>query len=115
MLRPVRLTDSTKRRKRNNGLSTLGLDHADVLLLGWYDRFPPPQILAAAADLRHRGRVRHLAISTHQRPLAREFPAPNKVSSDATVLGWGPATLAGWGGVFVKDPGKTPLVGDSSS
>lgn len=60
-------------RSVERGLATLGLDTADVLLLGWYDRFPAARVLAAAEDLKRRGLVRHLAVSTHQRPLARAF------------------------------------------
>ncbi len=50
-------------------LSTLHIDYADVLLLGWYDRAPGPRVMAAVEDLRGRGRFRHLALSTHRRSL----------------------------------------------
>jgi aryl-alcohol dehydrogenase-like predicted oxidoreductase len=49
------------------GLRRLGLDHADVLILGWHNHRPPNAILDAAQDLRRRGRVRHLMLSGHQR------------------------------------------------
>lgn len=53
------------------GLRRLGLDHADVLILGWYNGRPPQAILDAALELREKGRVRHLLMSGHNR---RFFP-----------------------------------------
>lgn len=55
-------------RSLENALRALGLDHTDVLLLGWWNRPPPERILAGAAELVRRGRVRHLMISCHHRP-----------------------------------------------
>ncbi|MBI3071569.1 MAG: aldo/keto reductase [Deltaproteobacteria bacterium] len=51
-------------------LHRLGLDHADVLLLGMWNKEPPARIVDAALEAKARGVVRHLAISTHHRPLA---------------------------------------------
>ncbi len=51
-------------------LRKLGTDHADVFLLGLRNKETTPRILEAALRLRERGLVRHLALSTHQRPLA---------------------------------------------
>jgi aryl-alcohol dehydrogenase-like predicted oxidoreductase len=50
-----------------SGLRRLGLDYADVLLLGWYNRRPPQPLLDAALELREQGRVRYLMMSGHQR------------------------------------------------
>lgn len=50
-------------------LRKLSLDHAEVLLLGWHNQPPSPRVLDAARELRARGRVKHLAISTHRRTL----------------------------------------------
>jgi aryl-alcohol dehydrogenase-like predicted oxidoreductase len=58
------------------GLKQLGLDHADILLLGWHNRPPSGRILERALDMRKRGMFRYLAISGHNRPL---FP---KLASD---------------------------------
>jgi aryl-alcohol dehydrogenase-like predicted oxidoreductase len=55
------------------GLRALRLDHADVLLLGWYNRRPPAGILDAALELRERGRVRHLMLSGHRRSFFPEM------------------------------------------
>jgi aryl-alcohol dehydrogenase-like predicted oxidoreductase len=55
------------------GLRALQLDHADVLLLGWYNQRPPGAILDAACELRERGRVRHLMLSGHRRPFFPEM------------------------------------------
>lgn len=49
-------------------LRRLGLDHADVLLLGLWNRTPPRRIRAAARALRDAGLCRHLALSCHNRP-----------------------------------------------
>lgn len=56
-------------------LKRLGFDHADVLLLGLWNKKPPQRILDVCAKLRQRGVVRHIAISTHHRPLVAELAA----------------------------------------
>jgi len=50
------------------GLRQLGIDAADVLLLGWYNTLPSQAVLERALRLREKGMVRHLAISAHHRP-----------------------------------------------
>ncbi len=50
------------------GLKQVGLDHADVLLLGWYNHGVGPAVLERSERLREKGLVRHLAVSGHHRP-----------------------------------------------
>jgi aryl-alcohol dehydrogenase-like predicted oxidoreductase len=50
-----------------SGLRRLQLDHADVLLLGWWNQRPPQWILDTALELREQGRVRYLMMSGHRR------------------------------------------------
>jgi predicted aldo/keto reductase-like oxidoreductase len=54
-------------------LRAVNYDHADILLLGLWNRPLPGRILDAARALRDRGLVRRLAISSHQRRLIPEF------------------------------------------
>jgi aryl-alcohol dehydrogenase-like predicted oxidoreductase len=56
-------------------LRKLEMDYTDVLLLGLWNKPVPPAILDAARRLRERGLVRHLAVSTHHRPLAPKLAA----------------------------------------
>ena len=49
-------------------LRLLGIDHCDVLLLGWYNSIPPQRILERVERLREKGMFRHVAISSHNRP-----------------------------------------------
>jgi aryl-alcohol dehydrogenase-like predicted oxidoreductase len=53
----------------SRALCKLKTDYADVLLLGWWNAAPPGRILDAALKLKEKGLVRHLALSTHERPL----------------------------------------------
>ena len=55
------------------GLRKLGYDYADVLLLGMWNRTPPPRIVDAAREVQRRGLVRHIGISTHNRPKVAEY------------------------------------------
>ncbi len=56
-------------------LRALSYDYADVLLLGMWNKPVPPRILDAARELKARGRVRYLAVSTHSRALVPEIAA----------------------------------------
>jgi aryl-alcohol dehydrogenase-like predicted oxidoreductase len=60
-------------------LRKLKFDFADVLLLGLWNHKPAPRILNAARKLRERGLIRHIAISTHHRPLVSDLAADDDV------------------------------------
>jgi aryl-alcohol dehydrogenase-like predicted oxidoreductase len=56
----------------------LGTDHADFLLLGWWNQPPPQRIVDAALALKERGLAKHLVISCHDRNTFRTYLAnPN--------------------------------------
>ena len=50
-------------------LKLLGLDYADILLLGWHNRHPAQRLLDRAVRMRDRGLCRFLGLSGHNRPL----------------------------------------------
>jgi aryl-alcohol dehydrogenase-like predicted oxidoreductase len=54
-------------------LKLLALDHADVLLLGWYRKKPPQRILDKANAMKKNGMFRFLALSSHNRRLFPEL------------------------------------------
>jgi predicted aldo/keto reductase-like oxidoreductase len=56
-------------------LHELRLDHADVLLLGLWNKLVPARIIDAARALQERGLVRFLACSSHNRPLIAQLLA----------------------------------------
>jgi len=56
-------------RSLESALRALDLDHADVLLLGMWNKPVPARILDAARELQKRGRTRFLGVSTHTRSL----------------------------------------------
>lgn len=58
-------------------LRSLHLDHADVLLLGLWNKPVPARILDAARRVRDRGLVRFLAVSSHNRPLVARIASEN--------------------------------------
>jgi len=51
-------------------LKSLGMDHADILLLGMWNKDVSPAIFDQALRLRERGLIRAIAVSTHNRPQA---------------------------------------------
>ena len=56
-------------------LRALQFDHADLLLLGLWNKSVPARILDAARKLKERGLVKHLAVSTHKRVLVPRIAA----------------------------------------
>jgi aryl-alcohol dehydrogenase-like predicted oxidoreductase len=56
-------------------LRKLNFSYADVLLLGLWNHKVPGRIFDAARKLRERGLIRHIAVSTHQRPLVEHLAA----------------------------------------
>jgi len=56
-------------------LRKVRFDYADALLLGLWGSKPPRRILDACRKLQERGLVRHIACSTHHRPLVVELAA----------------------------------------
>ena len=49
------------------GLSTLNIDYADILILGWFNYIPGGRVIDAALKLKEDGRVRFLGMSGHKR------------------------------------------------
>lgn len=60
-------------------LKRLGVDHLDVLLLGWRNRKPHPRLLEHAHRLRDQGLVRYLALSGHNRLLFPELEKEGRI------------------------------------
>ena len=50
-------------------LKSLGLDHADVLLLGWHNKKPSQKILDKALEMKEKGLCQFLGVSGHNRSL----------------------------------------------
>ena len=55
------------------GLSRLRLDHADILLLGYWNRPVPGRIIEACARLKERGLIRFVGVSTHKRSVVPDL------------------------------------------
>jgi aryl-alcohol dehydrogenase-like predicted oxidoreductase len=56
-------------RSIERALAKLGLEYADVLLLGWHSKPPSRRIIDASLRLKERGLVKHLAVSSHKRTM----------------------------------------------
>ena len=56
-------------------LKSLGLDYADVFLLGWHNRPPAQRLIDRARDMQDRGMIRFIGMSGHQRPLFPQMAA----------------------------------------
>lgn len=59
----------------DKALRRIGTDYADVLLLGMWNRPVPDRILDVCRQLRRQGKIRHIAVSTHNRKLVPQMAA----------------------------------------
>jgi aryl-alcohol dehydrogenase-like predicted oxidoreductase len=64
----------------DKGLRALGIDYADVLILGWFNSPPSRRIIDTALALKDAGKIRFLAMSGHNRStfglLAQQSDSP---------------------------------------
>jgi aryl-alcohol dehydrogenase-like predicted oxidoreductase len=60
------------------GLKQLGVDRADVLLLGWFNAMPSDAIMERVEKMRARGLFRFLAVSSHERSMFPKFAADKR-------------------------------------
>ncbi len=63
-----------------SAIRKLGIDHGNVLLLGWHNKMPSQKVIDAAMELRHRGRIQHIALSSHRRTLFPELADDERFS-----------------------------------
>ena len=56
-------------RLLRRGLKCAGLDHADVLILGYFSRKPSRRLIDGALRMKEKGLVRFLGISSHNRKM----------------------------------------------
>ncbi len=57
------------------GLRRAGLDHADVLVLGYFSRKPPRRLIDGALRMKEKGLVRFVGLSSHNRKLVGKLAA----------------------------------------
>jgi len=62
-----------------DALSQLGLDYLDVLLLGNHTRAPAPELMEQIMGLKEQGKLRFLALSTHQRTLIPQLERDRQI------------------------------------
>jgi aryl-alcohol dehydrogenase-like predicted oxidoreductase len=55
------------------GLKALGIEYADVLVLGWFPKRPAQRIIDGAIKLKTAGMVRYLGLSSHNRKVFPEL------------------------------------------
>jgi aryl-alcohol dehydrogenase-like predicted oxidoreductase len=64
----------------NNTLKVLGIDYADILILGWHNSIPWNYTLSEAEKLKQQGKIRFLGMSGHNRntfgKLAQDVNSP---------------------------------------
>lgn len=56
-------------RLLRRGLKSAGLDHADVLVLGYFSRKVPRRLVDGALEMKEKGLVRFVGLSSHDRKL----------------------------------------------
>ena len=64
----------------NSTLNALGIDYADILILGWHNSIPWKYTLSEAEKLKQSGKIRHIGMSGHKRTtfgkLAQDTDSP---------------------------------------
>jgi aryl-alcohol dehydrogenase-like predicted oxidoreductase len=94
------------RRFHEKGLRNLGIDHADILILGWANKEPMGRWLEAAMQLKEEGKVRFLCVSGHRRSLLGELAARPDSPFDAFMVRYNAANTGAERDVFPLLPAE---------
>ncbi|MBD3413497.1 MAG: hypothetical protein GF421_03580 [Candidatus Aminicenantes bacterium] len=100
-IRPFGVGWSLKR-----GLRRLKIDFADVFLLGLYNKYPHPRILAQAEELRQKGLFRYLGVSSHDRKLLAQSAGDSRF--DILLLRYNAAHRGAEKDIFPYLPSEKP-------
>ncbi|MBN1533143.1 MAG: aldo/keto reductase [Spirochaetes bacterium] len=73
-------------RSVDKGLAALGIDYADVLILGWHNSVPWGRLLDTARDLKRRGRIRFIGMSGHNRKTFGKLAADHENPIDVFMV-----------------------------
>lgn len=65
----------------HKGLRAAGLDHTDLLILGYFSKTPPQRILEGALKLKAKGLVRAIGLSGHNRKLVAKLAAEGVIDA----------------------------------
>jgi aryl-alcohol dehydrogenase-like predicted oxidoreductase len=95
-------------RAHERGLKKLGIDRADVLILGWFNYCPGPRILEATQRLKDEGKVRYLAMSGHNRSTLGRVAAMTDTPIDILMVRYNPAHRGAEQDVFPHLPAENP-------
>ena len=95
-------------RAHEKGMAKLGIDHADVLILGWFNRYPSRRVLDAALRLKEQGKVRFLAMSGHNRSTHGKVAAMNDTPIDVLMVRYNAAHTGAERDVFPHLPETDP-------
>ncbi len=93
----------------DRALRALGTDYLDVLCLAWWNSLPPARIVDRALALQASGKVRHLMVSCHERPLFASFVADGRY--DALMVRYNAAHPGPETEVFPAVEAATPRPG----
>jgi aryl-alcohol dehydrogenase-like predicted oxidoreductase len=74
------------RHFHEKGLRTLGIDCADILIMGWSSREPGGRWLDSALRLKEEGKVRFLCVSGHNRGVLGEMAARPDLPFDVYMV-----------------------------
>jgi len=56
-----------------NALSAMGIDHADILMLGWHNSTPSNRLMDFALSMKEKGLARFIGLSGHNRKLFNDL------------------------------------------
>lgn len=57
----------TLTRSVKKGIKALAIDYIDIILLGWFNKYPSKKVISEARKLKESGLVKHIGLSGHNR------------------------------------------------